>query len=425
MKITQLKIRNVLGIKELDIEPGKLTEITGDNGTGKSSVLKALRSVIEGGHDATLIHNGADKGEVVLVLDDGTTITRRITEKTSKTEVVNGQGAKVARPAEHVKGLSDLLAVNPVAFLDAPKKDRLKVLLEAMPLSADPDRIQEITGVDVSGMSDHALVVIEEARKTVYDERTGVNRAAKEKEATISQLRETLPAEDDDFPVDPEALEAEIEALDAGLEKERQRIHDKLEGLREEHEERMGNLRAQIEAEKDRFQKLQNAAASSRQEAEAEVVEKKGPLREKLAAVRAQAETFAKAENTRATIDNMEREAAALREASEGATQAITRLEEYKAELLSDLPLEGIEVRDGEIFSGGIPFDNLNEARQVEIAVELAKLRAGALGVVCVDGLEKLSQRTYDEFRRQVMEADLQLFVTRVQDGEFNVSTAH
>ena len=155
------------------------------------------------------------------------------------------------------------------------------------------------------------------------------------------------------------------------------------------------------------------------------MAEQKGPLREKLATVRAQADTFAKAENTRATIDNMEREAASLREASEGATQAITQLEEYKAELLSDLPLEGIEVRDGEIFSGGVPFDNLNEARQVEIAVELAKLRAGALGVVCVDGLEKLSQRTYDEFRRQVMEADLQLFVTRVQDGEFNVSTAH
>lgn len=433
MKIAQLKIRNVLGIRELDIEPGKLTEITGANGTGKSSVLKALRALVEGGHDATLIHKGADKGEVVLVLDDGTTIARKIGEKTSKTEVTNGQGMKVPRPAEFVKGLSDVLAVNPVAFLNAPKKDRLQVLLEAMPLTVDPARVSEISGVDVSGMTDqHALVVIEEARKTVYDERTGVNRAAKEKAGTISQLRETLPADIGDEAADPAELEAQIEEIDAGLEAERQRIDTKLAGLRRGHEVKLETLRAEIEklnqqiaAEKEGFAAIEQSAERSRQLAAKEAAEAKAPIRERLAALRATADARARAENTRQTISTMEAEEKALRERSEALTRALEGLEAYKAELLANLPLPGIEVRDGEILSDGIPFDNLNTASQVRIAVEVARQRAGALGVVCVDGLEQLDNAAYAEFRKQMMDTDLQLFITRVQEGDFSVSTAH
>jgi ABC-type branched-subunit amino acid transport system substrate-binding protein len=78
-------------------------------------------------------------------------------------------------------------------------------------------------------------------------------------------------------------------------------------------------------------------------------------------------------------------------------------------------------VQDGEVFRNGIPFDRLNTAQQIEIAVEVAKLRAGRLGVICVDGMEALDPERYGEFSRQVIASGLQVFVTRATEGPFEV----
>jgi DNA repair exonuclease SbcCD ATPase subunit len=71
MHISKVKITNILGIDELEFQPGQFNAFTGGNGSGKTSALEAIKAALKGGHDATLLRNGADKGEVVLVLDDG------------------------------------------------------------------------------------------------------------------------------------------------------------------------------------------------------------------------------------------------------------------------------------------------------------------------------------------------------------------
>ena len=45
MKTTLIKIRNLLGIQDLTLN-GASVEITGTNGTGKSSVLDAIRVIL-------------------------------------------------------------------------------------------------------------------------------------------------------------------------------------------------------------------------------------------------------------------------------------------------------------------------------------------------------------------------------------------
>jgi hypothetical protein len=56
--------------------------------------------------------------------------------------------------------------------------------------------------------------------------------------------------------------------------------------------------------------------------------------------------------------------------------------------------------------------------------VEIAKLRAADLGIVCVDRIECLDAASLEEFRRRALESGLQLFVTRVADSDFNIETA-
>ncbi len=103
-------------------------------------------------------------------------------------------GKTQPRPAEFINSITDMMSINPVDFLLAAKKDRVRVLLEAIPLALDVDRLKAIAGEDVSvpdGM--HPLYAIDAVRKSVFEHRTDVNRSEKEKSATINQLRDTMP----------------------------------------------------------------------------------------------------------------------------------------------------------------------------------------------------------------------------------------
>lgn len=424
VRISRIRINNILGIDELEFEPGSLTEVTGKNGGGKTSVLEAIRSVIRGGHDATLLRRGADEGEVVLVLDNDMTITKRVTAAKSDLSIER-DGMKAQRPAETIKALADLLSVNPIDFLRASKKDRVNVLLEAMPMPADLEKLSELTGSETNWLEDlHALDAIAQLHKQIYDERTGVNRSAKDKQATIRQLRDTLPDDDAaDDASDLEGLRGQLREMEARRDQELGRITTKLDGLRKEHEENMEELRQQMDEERARFNDLERKAGAQKQKTLDSFHRDRAGVAERISAAEAIQDQVSKAEATREAIATMKNDVDALTAESETKTAAIEALEKHKAELLSSLPIPGLEVRDGEIFRDDVPFDRLNTASQVQIAVEVAKLRAGKLGLVCVDGIELLDSDSYAEFKRQAADSDLQMVVARVSDDEFAVHT--
>lgn len=417
MKIAHIRISNILGVDELEFSPAGFTEITGPNGSGKTSVLEAIKSVIEGGHDATLLRNGADKGEIVLVLDDGTEIKRRVGARASTTDVVR-DGKKVARPGEAIRALTDMLSVNPVDFLRAPKKDRVRVLLEAMPLEADTDKLAELSGVPVRAQPGvHALHVIQQVYQQVYDDRTGTNRAVKEKEATINQLRQAMPAVPAGAEGDEEELQAKIDAIDDAKRTELDRIQTKLDGLRAE-------AQAKIDAIKAELAETERRAAKQREKKLQQFADEREPIAVQIAAIRSNRDAAARRAQTLDTIEKMETELKTLAGDAKKQTKALADIEQYKSDLLASLPIPGLEVKDGEIYRDGVPFDRLNTAQQVDVAVEIAKLRAGDLGVICVDRIECLDSESLEAFRERALESGLQLFVTRVDDEEFSISSS-
>jgi len=434
INVARVKIKNILGIEEFELSPGKFTAITGRNGAGKTSILEAVKSALRGGHDATLLRNGADRGEVVLVLDDGTEIAKRVTASGSTQAVRDANGGKVARPADAIRALIDALSVNPIEFLAVPKKQQISALLEAMPMRADVARLAEITGRQIAGelAEAHALDAIDTVYKLVYDDRTGLNRAAKEKAGTISQLEATIPAALADCDaVDETALESAMEAADAARDAELARIDGKLAGMETGWSATLDDLQVQIDTLQAKIAATKAEREETRARAEKQrqitrdkcAAEKQGP-QEQLALIRANRDAAAKARATRETIDKMAEELDGLKGEAEAATAALAALDAYKAELLAGLPIPGLEVRDGEIYFNGVLFDRLNSAEQVKVAVEVAKLRAGKLGLVCVDGIERLDPAAFEAFREQAVASDVQLVVTRVGDGDLAVEVA-
>lgn len=96
-------------------------------------------------------------------------------------------------------------------------------------------------------------------------------------------------------------------------------------------------------------------------------------------------------------------------------------LAKLKNDLLSNLSLTGLELIDGDIYYNDVIYDKLNTAQQIEFAVEIAKLRAGEVGIICVDGIERLDNETYTEFKKKAIESGLQLIVTKVTNGDLNL----
>lgn len=428
MKISRIHIKNILGIQELDFEAGQFVEVSGRNGQGKTSVLEAVKATLAGGNDATLLRAGEKQGEAVLVFDDGNAVRKRVSAEKSDTTVrVNGK--PISKPVDYLRKIADMASVNPVDFLRATKKDRARTLLESMPIDVDTERLHELAGVSVKltdGM--HGLAMIDAYRAAVYDERTATNRAVKEKAATINQLREAMPDAPGGIEGSEDDLRAQVDAINKAHAAEEDRITKKLAGLREKRDEDIAAQQAIIAQAQEAIAKLREGftategmANKQRQINAAKRAESLQPLTDAINAIVANRDAAAKRAATLETIAKMDQELRDLEEDAEKANAALGNIDAYKAELLNSLPIPGLEVRDSDIYRNGVQFDRLNTAQQVEIAVEIAKLRAGDLKLLAVDGLELMDTEHFEEFKKQVLDSGFQLIVARVTDDDFNV----
>lgn len=438
MQVNRIRINNILGIDQLEFTAGQFNEISGKNGQGKTSVLEAVKAALQGGHDATLLRTGAEKGEIVLVLDDGTEISKRVTPASSPLTVVQ-DGQKAKRPTEVLKTLTDMMSVNPVDFLRAPKSLRTRVLLEAMPLEADAEKLSAITGTPVDiepGV--HALAAIETVRKQVFDDRTGTNRAVKEKDATINQLKLAMPDAPAGVTGSEDEINDQLTAARTAQDNELERIANKLTGIRSDSQGKVDAIRAKLQADIDALKaaavaqvealqadlsNIENLAAQQRERTIKAFNDAASPLSQALAAIKANRSAVAKREQAMETVAQLEEELKQLQEDAARQTKALDEIDAYKLALLAELPIPGLEVIDGELYRDGVQFDRLNTAQQVDIAVEVAKLRAGPLKIACVDGIELLDSDAFEAFRERAIESGLQLFVSRVSDGDFEVNT--
>ena len=164
MQVAKIQIRNILGIKSLEYKPGKINIISGKNKAGKTSFLEAIKGVLGGGHDGTLLRNGEDEGEIVLVFDNGQTLTKKMTAYKSNITFEDADGKKMKLGASYLKEIIDPVGLNPIQILTADPKARIKMLLNSVPMEMPTDEIKFISGLDRADKAGHPLQVIEDIR---------------------------------------------------------------------------------------------------------------------------------------------------------------------------------------------------------------------------------------------------------------------
>ncbi|MEN6536474.1 MAG: AAA family ATPase [Bryobacteraceae bacterium] len=228
-RLRTILIKNVKSIREVEITPdGDITEIRGDAGQGKTSVLQAIEAAIRG-MDPSMVRKGESAGEITI--DAGIARINRIIKADGSKDYLAVTGEN-GQPVEKVK---DFLAAifgkdsfDPLAWVqlgsgeNKGKTERLRrqrdELLDSMPVRLDTDEVVDrvtALGSDVKAslmevdlgsvdfVNQHALVACREVEEAVYNHRKSYNDTLKRAESTLAI---TLPASSIPPDVDIEEL---------------------------------------------------------------------------------------------------------------------------------------------------------------------------------------------------------------------------
>jgi chromosome segregation ATPase len=425
LRIDSVSIENLKGIEKLDFQLGSLTVLSGANGTGKSSVIDAISSVFDGGHDPGLIRLGAESGRVTLTLSNGTTIRKTINQKTSRLDITTKDGLKVTKPAAFIEKLASGFSFDPLSFLAAPPRERAAFLLEAMPVMFPPDEIAAATG---AAPPSRPLNIEElgQLRLGIYEKRREVNVQAKEAEALAASLRSSLPGDDgEDWPAKVAILAALREALTKDLAAKEAAIKDEAAAQRAGAHAKMT---AAVEEARKVFELARNAAADEYQSACSEIDRLSSEmLSSESAMVSAELQTVAgelataeekrraqdRSIDVRRQLENVGDRAAKLNMEAYRLTTAIEKLDALKAAALARMPIPGVEIQDGKILVNGIELDQVNTQQQYFLAFQLASLRQGDLGFMVCDRAESIVGAEWEEFQAAARESGFQVLVAR------------
>ncbi len=475
MKVVSFRFRNLMGIDELEIKPGKVTRISGPNGSGKTSAIEGLRSFRTGGHDVTLLRNGEESGEAFMLFDDGTEVRKRFRGDDSDLRVRRPDG-DVTAAQTWVNRLFDALSFDPVKFLEAKPEKRIEALLDVLPIEVAKTAIEEAapdgkfptwaTAGRTSFSGRHAIRILDDVRESIFKERAGVNATAKDKQSTADELLRTVPEAPDVAPdvatarADRDSMIRDSEAVRAAAEGEVQRLQLGVQAISEtaEHRKHLNerdNIKIEINKLETMLAENKRALAERLLRVEEAGAKLQEALSEKKKAIRWSVERerddrianndkvvaiidadLRLAEEARRRIDKDAavrkiafdaRDAAeALAQRSRSLTGQIGAVESIRRNLLSNVPITGVDVRDGELWvddgvHGSVTFNRLNLAQRIRLSLEVARLRAAEVPFVAFDDAEHLDAEHLAEFEKAAVELGVQLVYATVSNSNFAV----
>jgi energy-coupling factor transporter ATP-binding protein EcfA2 len=239
MKIVALTAENVKKLRAVEIRPdGSIVQITGRNGSGKSSVLDSIYYALAGAKDLPRqpIRKGEQSARVRLDLGE-LIVTRRFTPSGSTLTVEGANGARFPSPQRMLDDLIGAISFDPLAFSRMESRAQFDTLRKVAKLDVDIDALNGLNLRD-------------------YDARTEVNRRAKSLRAQAAAI--TVPADLPAAPVDISALLAEMQMAgdqNAQLEKRRanreqaERNVEAMTAKAHVHRQSVAGLRRQADAE--------------------------------------------------------------------------------------------------------------------------------------------------------------------------------
>lgn len=214
MKITGIDLKNFLIFKELKLGGDGNPQIgphmnvmLGLNSQGKTDILKAIPAGLLGELDPTMIHNGADKAEIVIDLEQYR-IKRTITSKNTKTlKIVSQDGSVNNNLQAYIDSLIGIenkekrsFLFNPISFVLADNKT--KYLRELFKTTIKPEHLESIPDEFKDGLdySQDGLDIINllanDKNGLIYRKRADLSKVVAQKKALFDAKAEEIAGYD-------------------------------------------------------------------------------------------------------------------------------------------------------------------------------------------------------------------------------------
>jgi exonuclease SbcC len=468
MKATKIKIKNLFGITETELD-GRSVEITGTNGTGKTSVIDSIRYALTNGSSRDyVIHKGEKEGEIIVETDTGLYINRKKRTEQADYKSVKDCGKEVSSPENFLKQLFTPLQLDPVAFTQMSKKEQNRAILDLIEFPWDLNWIREQFGeipqsIDYSQNILQVLSDIQSENGDYFKSRQDINRDIRNEKAFIGDIAKDIPehfnaAEWESFDL-AEAYKKISAAKEMNSRIQRAKVFrdsydNKIRGFQGEKESAVAaeklavsnqreailksieRMKAEIAAGESKLASLDGILADkialaesrynenvARLDSDIKVADEyadkipveTAPLEEQAA----HAEQMKKYINEYNRMRNMQEEVKELTAASDKLTAKIELARSLPGKILetASIPIEGFTVENGIPLIHGLPVSNLSEGEQLELCVDVALSKPNNLQIILIDGAEKLSAENREKLYNKCREKGVQFIATRTTDS--------
>jgi hypothetical protein len=480
MNISFLKLKNCLGIKELEFKPGQITLIEGAEQTGKTSVLESIQRFFGGkpersdnfvySEDGTT----ADRAETFIDMDDGTKMKKYYSKDgkiTTSSVVKNGMSPN--NTEAYLKGIIGERQLNPISLIHMEPKDLSTLILSFIPIKVTADDLKE-WGYEPNPFIDynkHGLQVCKDVEKAYYDKRTTVNARIKDLTGEIKGDKEKIPKN-----YDPEAwrnvsLSEKYDAIKAANKvNEDRQVHQvkvdskeaALEGLRNQAKIAIADVKQEsAENKKDtenlitelkrqitvlenelsqadavctekvktttaHYKGLADAVEKNAEESTKYLAEHPVIAIEPLETAHTEAEEMKSYIRSADDLKVKEKELADKEIESQKLTEKIEYMRTKPQMLLAkaEIPIKGITVDgQGNVLVYGRPPINLSGGERIRFAVNAARETANPdFKLILINGLEALSPAGQKEFIEECTGDGYRYIMTKVADGALKIT---
>jgi AAA domain len=391
-QVIELYVENIKGIKAVHVKPeGPVVQVTGRNGSGKTSVLDSITWALTGTSEVPSqpIRKGQRVG--IIKMDIGEfVVTRHFTavdpEKsatgahyTTKVIVEGKDRAKYPSPQLLLNGLMGKISFDPLAFTRMEPAKQLETLRGLMTLDIDIDALDVLQKADYQARRE-AGRDLDSAKARLVATTPAVTAPISVGALVMNPIHpfEGVPTE----PIDVEAITAKLQnaANHNNIVAQSQREKDGFKESADEEREEIGKkekliveaeayilkLRGEIEtclktaAEWDKkYEDREVGAAIDTAEVAAE-----------LTAANATNKKIAEAEAYRV----LEQEIVDVEAAWTAIDERMkARAEERVAAIArADMPIDGLSIGDDEVLYGGLPLNQASGAEQIRVSMALA-----------------------------------------------------